>query len=332
MKKVSFFVSLLALFCAISCQKEPGLGVDAELSDPSSFLRFEVREDFEEAASKALPLNDAPKGFLSLQSVLQLQDASAKKEGEEDKIPKPLARLLNKDGVVQISKWICKLDFEEERVYVIADDQQKRLYQQLVRKQKNKDIYIFSFEDEVLTLLEEGYTASPSLTDAPNGRMSFLCGGGLSSAEGTIPTFVQSTCSGNWTVSGTPNSSTFSVGTNYNKYGVWFEMNAVILSAISPSLGTYSNCLRQGTFQAHIYLRTNCGPDRTWPDNPNGVYEYNLQNTGTQGWVPGSILHGQSWVAYSGTRGVRCIRILNFRLLNQNHVFNPRGENEGACM
>jgi hypothetical protein len=334
MKKVSFFVCLLALFSVLSCQKEPGLGVDAELSDPSSFLRFELREDFEEAASKASPLNDAPKGFVSLQSVLQLQDAAAKKEGQEDKIPEPLARLLNKDGVVQIGKWICKLDFEEERVYVIADDQQKRLYQALVKKQKNKDIYVFSFEDEVLTLLEEGYTASPSLTDTPNGRMSFSCGGGISVGEGTFEASVPiySTCTGLWAVGGTPNTSFFVIGTDYDKYGVWFRLRFRIRSTITPMTpnGSFSNCLKYGSFLAHINITNNCNSVSNWPSDPSGAMIYDLQYTGTNWAIPGSVIYGQIWNAYSSSRGIRCFRILNVQLLNQQpHPWNV--QTAGVC-
>lgn len=219
-------------------------------------------------------------------------------------------------------------------MYVIADDQQKRLYQALVRKQKNKDIYVFSFEDEVLTLLEEGYTASPTLTDTPNGRMSFLCGGGISSSQGTdIGATFQSTCTGNW-APGTINTSSFRVRTEYDKFGVYFRLRIQLLSSITPvdPSGSHSNCLRQGTFQANMYIRTNCGPDHTWPSNPNGTHTYDLQLLYSSGWTTNSFLVGQTWTPYDGTRGVRCFRIINFRLLNQNHIWNETGANQAACM
>jgi hypothetical protein len=243
-----------------------------------------------------------------------------------------LARLINKEGVMQVGNWVVKLNFEDKLVRVIGNDQKKKLYQKLIKEQQDKDIYVFSFEDEVFALLDEGFTSSPTLASAANGRVNGLCfGGGISEPEGHIAQNAHSTCTNQPPLSFNPNTATYVRGTNYNKYGVYFELNAFVNAYVTPQYANiFDPCLVNGNFTANIYWRSNCnGNTGIWPSNPNQTYVYNL----TFVYQGGSELYfTQQWGVYSGSRGIRCLQVSDFSLTTQNAPWIGGSSNfSGVC-
>ena len=77
--------------------------------------------------------------------------------GEQDTLyPEFLRKILNDDHIVQIDKWLIKVDLMAEQVLVL-DVEYKEQYQDLVNSNlSNTKIQFFSTNDEVLELLKEG--------------------------------------------------------------------------------------------------------------------------------------------------------------------------------
>jgi|GEM_PF-1464298 hypothetical protein len=337
MKKVALFCTFLALILTAGCQREFG-GISPAEQDAvvpaESFLVFDTRTDYDSALVNRRKLTNVPAGFVSLAS----KQANVKQGVGTDKIPDELARLLNSEGVLQIGNWIIKLNFEDRLARVISQDQKKNVYSKLLKEQKDKDIYIFSFEDEVLTLLDEGITISPTLDSnskkLANARTTFcIGGGGISSNDGGIRQNAHSTCTGNSPISLNPNTARYVRGTDYKKYAVYFRLDAVIWAWVTPSIPfstVFDACLTNGTFTSNIYWRTNCNTDSgTWPSNPNISYNYNLQY---QGVVGAELLYTQEWQVYGGGRGLRCLRVSDFSIINQNAPWIGGSSNfSGQC-
>ncbi len=343
MKKI--FINCLAatflLLAAVSCDRQsqdltPDFGQD-NVSSAEDFLHFRTESDYDSALVNPKLAVKAPAGFVSLASV-RAQAPNAKTDANDKKAPEELTRLLNKDGVMQVGNWVIKLNFEDKLVRVIANDQKKKLYTKLINEQKDKDIYVFSFEDEVFGLLNEGITESPTLTDPtgqskplPNGRI--LCsGGGIGNDEGDIRQNAHSECTST-VFSFQPNSARYVRGTDYRKFGVFFSCDAFISAWVTPETPNTTDfyyCLTNGTFQANIYWRANCnGNTGTWPSNPTLTYQYNLnfmQQIGTE------LFYYQEWRVYGGGRGLRCLRVTDFSLLNQGPAWNGGASNyAGDC-
>ncbi|GHB70880.1 hypothetical protein [Persicitalea jodogahamensis] len=320
MKKIfiNYLAATFVLLAAVSCDRQsqdltPNLGQD-NVSSAEDFLHFRTESDYDFALVNPKLAVKAPAGFVSLASV-RAQSPNAKTDANDKNVPEELTRLLNKDGVMQVGNWIIKLNFEDKLVRVVANDQKKKLYTKLIKEQKDKDIYVFSFEDEVFALLNEGITESPTLTIRPNGRLNFLCGGGLPEALGDQIGYIPSKCTGDWVIFGEANTAIYDVGTNYQKYGIHFVLKAIIKGTIiTHPGGGFSNCLKSNTFQAEIYWRSNCQnyDEGTWPGDPNATQQFDLQYTGTTWIFPNSQIFGQNWTVYSRSRGLKCIKTKNF--------------------
>lgn len=327
MKKIfsNCIAATLVLLAAVSCDRKsdelaPDFSQD-NVSSSEDFLHFRTESDYDSALVNPKLSLKAPAGFVSLSSALA-QAPNAKTDANDKKVPEELTRLLNKDGVMQVGNWVIKLNFEDKLVRVIANDQKKKLYTKLLKEQKDKDIYLFSFEDEVFALLDEGITESPTLVKSPNGRMNFLCFGGISG--GRMYNNWDSQCSAAYFPN--PNSASYQVGTDYDKFGVYFRLYAEIRAfyvGVYDSNGNNlsSPCLITGNFEANIYWRSTCNNynEGTWPGT--GPHTYNIQyNPGLS--APGVSILTEYWTIYSAGRGLKCIKINDFRLVNQNMSWN----------
>lgn len=325
MKKIlsNCLAATFVLFAAVSCDRKsdelaPGFGLD-NVSSSEDFLHFLTESDYDSALVNPKLSLKAPAGFVSLSSALT-QAPNARTDADEKKVPEELTRLLNKDGVMQVGNWVVKLNFEDKLVRVIGNDQKKKLYAKLLKEQKDDNIYVFSFEDEVFALLDEGITESPTLVKAPNGRVKagILCGGGISSND--MYSDYVSACTFP-AVYPDPNTAEYRIGTSYVKFGVYFRLRSIIRARTEDLFinGVLMNspCLIQGTFNANIYWRSNCRNynEGTW--NPSGE-TYNLLFL----FLPGQTIYEQFWTLYSSGRGLRCIRVFDFRLINQNTTWS----------
>lgn len=147
----------------------------------NGYVRFASTEDFESflgeenMEKKNLLLNrvqEAPftswrKYFLENEQTLAPNGRTdADDELLEDEY---LASLMNEDGILQIGKYLFKIDINQALVFALAEEN-KSSYQDLVAANGgNEDIMIFSTTDEVLTSLEEGSTGT-----IENGRIQGL--------------------------------------------------------------------------------------------------------------------------------------------------------------
>ncbi len=82
-----------------------------------------------------------------------------------------LSEILNEDKVVKIGKYLIKVDLHSEQVMVLEDIHQHEYDDLVSNNPDNNNIMVFSTDDEVLELLENGSTgtinARISSCDAP---------------------------------------------------------------------------------------------------------------------------------------------------------------------
>lgn len=81
--------------------------------------------------------------------------------------------LLSPQGLIQIGDKIFRVDTLNKRVLVLDASHENELQSLINGDTTNPDIMIFSTHDEVLTLLEDGYTKSPTI--ASNARLRLFC-------------------------------------------------------------------------------------------------------------------------------------------------------------
>lgn len=99
-----------------------------------------------------------------------------------------LATILNEDGMIAIGEHYFKINFTDEIVYVLPVSFQDQLEDLRNENLSNGNIMVFSTSDDVLELLDEGYTESPS----SNGRTMLLCGDRKASGKEKIKYFEYS--------------------------------------------------------------------------------------------------------------------------------------------
>lgn len=147
-----------------------------------------------------------------------------------------LASLMNEDGIIQIGKYLFKIDVNQELVFAL-NEANKAAYADLVATNtKNEDIMIFSTNDEVLILLEEGSTGT-----FENGREAGL-------------TCKQSQARHKWTAPVLHYGDGYRMvcRIEYLKFGVYFKLEARLWNQVQ-NLGLW--WAQQGNLQ----ISTNCG-------------------------------------------------------------------------
>lgn len=119
-----------------------------------------------------------------------------------------LDQLLDQNKMVSIGDYTFRIDLPSESVYVVPFG--SPLENSLIQEDyAAKGVMKFSTDDDVLDLLEEGYTSSPKTAN-----LAILCGGGCSSFDLSTPTtpFV-------------PFPNSFSTRVRYFKAGIYFELS-----------------------------------------------------------------------------------------------------------
>lgn len=74
----------------------------------------------------------------------------ARENGEIDDF---VASILDENGIVKIGEWFIKLNFETESVYACSDEHWNAY--ELVQRENDKDVYTFTFDEEVLIYLND---------------------------------------------------------------------------------------------------------------------------------------------------------------------------------
>lgn len=123
-------------------------------------LIFEIIEDYERAVDGEL----APEhvnileiidnmNFENYFSNVQLKSTDDDENGMDDF----LGQLLNKDGVIQIGENIFRIDLINEKVFVLDIKSKEKDYSDLIAgNAANKNIQIFSTDDDVLDIIMDG--------------------------------------------------------------------------------------------------------------------------------------------------------------------------------
>jgi hypothetical protein len=191
------------------------------------------------------------KGFVSRQAFQKSAAFKNAKANEAQLIDnETLNRILNKDGMIIIDKWILKINVEKEVVTVLeVANNTKENYEDLVNDRSNALIYSFSTDYDVLDLLMDGYKSVPN--EANKGVTAFLCGGGT--RRGTTEDVE--------TIDFNPftNSSYIPmVGFNaYEKYGIYFEAYTKVRTndAYPFNMNAVTDFKQ---FAVTYYYKTNC--------------------------------------------------------------------------
>ncbi|WP_299254965.1 hypothetical protein, partial [uncultured Cytophaga sp.] len=173
-------------------------------------------------------------GFTSMLDVYKNSNANNRLAGDTMTInDETLAALVNSDGILEIGEWICKINPAKSLVTVL-NEADENMYQDLVNDVSNPKIYIFSTNDDVLDLLEDGQINGSST----NYRVSIFCGGGASgSSQQSLP--------------GSANNQNFIGESTYKKFGVYFHLFTTCYFFTKNDNLTFQH-------QHAYYYKTNC--------------------------------------------------------------------------
>ena len=229
MKKISLFVlSLFLIFMTNACKEQEQFfpteerNLSLKVEEKEGRLVFDNRNDYQTVVENNI----------SLQRVGNLPDSYVSNAnmnariGQSDKeilaeVPEQLLRMLNDDFVLQVGKWVMKLDFFERKVYVVENQYAKSLYNDLITGRVGEHVYEFGMDYDVLDLLDEGYTSVPEGSERSEG---IFCGGGVGiNYNRGSKILVEAKLSNNFVY-----TYVFYSVSQYQKYGVWFEFASVV--------------------------------------------------------------------------------------------------------
>ncbi|TAE22620.1 MAG: hypothetical protein EAZ91_23490 [Cytophagales bacterium] len=250
--------------------------------------------------------------------------SGARKNVNEDIKSGFLRRILNKDGAVQIDKWIIKVDPKNSQCRVIlAKNYSENLYRQMIDKVANPLVYTFADNYDVLDLLKEGYTSVPNTP--PNGKIALFCGGGIGDRRpgNESQSYVHQYVDGN----DDPKSTTivFIGKIIYAKYGIYFECDFHLENKYSWTPFPQINNTFDVRYTCDAYCRTNCR--NYWE------FSCNLNNTvlplDESDHSSGDDQDGYDFMRhrlYQGTRGLKCLRALTRYSINTKQNPSPTPE------
>lgn len=166
----------------------------------------------------------------------------------------------------------------------VLNEENENYYSDLLSKNESDQVYKFSTNDEVLSLLEQGYKGS---IDESNMRTaSILCGNGASSKYGTAG-FTSPYIIRTWA--------------SYNKYGVYFELwNKFEHSYYTPNFNYY------GTRDRYFYYKTNC---KNYNEGTGNIFGENWAFQYHEGPAMNPSVFVYREVLYSSSRGLKQFRV-----------------------
>lgn len=178
-------------------EKIPFISSDGSILSISNFESF-----------RKLTESDSLKALLEKHNDLEnRRSTNLRTTEEQEDLGDFLGSILNNENMLSIGDYTFKVLINEEIVYVIGKN--SKLDQFLIDgNYSKKGIMRFSTNDDVLNLLENGFTSSP---DSKNG---FLCGGGCSSYDLSTP----------W-MPFNPTGNSYSTRVRYVKAGIYFELS-----------------------------------------------------------------------------------------------------------
>lgn len=318
-----FICASIPLFVTWSC-KEGSLATifEDKSNNPSAeqgFLHFSNIKDYENLISLSAKRDTSAfraalfttDGFVAMRA----KRSSARVIANEKIKSDFLRQILNVDGVVQINKWIIKVDPDRSECRVFFQEEYSAtLYKHLVEGVPNPKVYRFPDNYDVLHLLEAGYTSVP--TTPPNGRVALFCGGGISRRDPnklSDLSFPHTYIDGN----GDPQTRSVRFGAriNYDKYGIYFECDFFLENFYSHVPLPQINNTFEVKYTCNAYCRTNCR--NYWEFSCNRVDSpLVLDESDHSGAVDSNGYNFMRERFYQGTRGLNCLRAsITFKVL-----------------
>lgn len=301
----------------LSPSSEQGLLHFRDVNAYESLIALSVQRD-RKAFDAALAQTE---GFAEMATKM----GSARSGVNDDIKSEFLRRILNKDGVVQIEKWIIKVDPKRSQCRVLFQkDYSQAMYQNLINNVANKLVYTFADNYDVLDLLKEGYTSVPNI--APNGRIALFCGGGIGSRNSNF--LSDNAYTHSWIdANGNPQSTSIRFGTKiiYSKYGIYFECDFHLENYYSTIPFPYINNTFDVKYTCNSYCRTNC--QNYWEFSCNSTNSpLTLDESDHSSWNDQDGYDFMRHRLYQGSRGLKCLRALTQYSINLKQNPNPTPE------
>jgi hypothetical protein len=232
MKKLVYSVAVATavLFAGNSCQKSQDTDKATPKTDASSRVVFSSVAEYENLFADPNQTDALASGIAARYGTYQ-ENARASENPEDTLYSEFLQKILNEDHIVQIGEWIIKVNKVNEKVFVL-DKQYEAEYQDLVNENlSNLHLMIFSTSDEVLPMLQEGYTGSVPNDEA---RVSGLgiCGSDATQQAADIYSNLFNTAN-------SPSNTTFLFcGSKYLRLQIAYQKEGINFT-LGHSINTY---------------------------------------------------------------------------------------------
>lgn len=298
-KTILILLSIFSLFF-IACknnENNPSSQTPSQNEDiavKNGYLAFKDRDVFESTiaslsydtlsfnptARKASQSINLP-GFTSMLDVY-LSNPAANTRVTSDTMPindEVLAALVTPEGIIEIGEWIFKINKINNSVAALHESNSHFLTE-LKSDIANPNIYLFSTNDDILDLLEEGLTQGTSTS-----RVSILCGGGAGESNETTQPYTAPA----------PDKIKLIGSSQYKKFGVYFHLYTSVYVVVNEQNG---NIIIQHTHA--YYYKTNC---KKYVES--GPYTFNNDlKTGDYNFLSGSSSYDCRQNIYKSTRGL----------------------------
>lgn len=173
-KKMSVFMFVTTLFTLTSCNKEKITksevisntseialsNPDKEPIDNNDYSQLKLINNSKTLEFKTIEAYQSFLGghneifLLEYIDKLPFKSFALKEKSKKSDIDNSIKSILDENGIVKIDKWFLKLDFAEEKVLACSSENENA-YNLLLIGKKNEYVYEFTFDDEVLMILQD---------------------------------------------------------------------------------------------------------------------------------------------------------------------------------
>lgn len=155
-----------------------------------------------------------------------------------------IQKILNQDGIIEVKPWIFKLDFRQEKVFVLPSNHKRALETLQASSPTHPSLQVFNFEDDVWTLLENPSSSKGLRCKEERAKNKYVS----TSAQSCTCTLY------NW--------QTTTIAVKYNRFGIWETVKAAYQNNLFDVYGQSNNNyvpaqINSGYFHYHFDER--CG-------------------------------------------------------------------------
>ncbi|MCT4582921.1 MAG: hypothetical protein N4A35_16025 [Flavobacteriales bacterium] len=268
---------IIALFL-FSCNKEKRLTPEPipsekkTYTDQNDYSQLTIKDNLLEFTSfeyykSFMGAKDERKTDFLIQKIRQSNFNSYEKlmqtKSSKNSIDDFIVNILNQDNIVKIDQWYLKLNFETEKVYAVPAETTNAYQLAANEKTTNGSVYEFSFEDEVITLLEEGQY---------QGQSTF-CSDRRASSRSHLTPVHRIITHGNIYVNGELRS-------DYKRYGVYFTL--ISEGALVSNDLNFNSKTTMWFYLSNCSYEIRCGGSQTGRTYPTNYPTYfNVVNSST---------------------------------------------------